>query len=56
MNTYQVYIPIQDYLGDDVFEQELFFSGESSPTKEKVLETLETLHKRDSQYPEYIGA
>lgn len=52
----KITIPISDYYGDSVFFKDLFFEVESkSPSKEQVIQTVESLIEQYKQYPEYYG-
>lgn len=44
MENYDSYYPVY-----------LHFESETCPTKEQVLQAIDNLHERDSQYPEYTG-
>ena len=51
----KISIPIRNYYGDGVFYQDIYFETDHSPTKEEVLEYLQSQHDQDSQYEEYLG-
>ena len=55
MAIYRLDIPLENYDGDDTYEQRVYFGVHHTPSKEQVLEQLKFLHERDSKYPEYIG-
>ena len=44
-----------DYDGDKVFHQEIYFEGEFSPTKERVIEKLIELDEKYKDAPDYVN-
>ena len=40
---------------DSYYPVQLHFESETCPTKEQVLQAIDNLHERDSQYPGYTG-
>jgi len=55
MSIFQVTIPVINYEGDGIFEQELFFEGEKCPSKEQVIEEVEKRHDRVPDLLEHGG-
>lgn len=57
MYLHEISIPVSSYEGDEVFHQLLHFitSDWNSPTRRSVLESLELLHNRDKDDPQYDG-
>src|SRR5574338_884587 len=51
----KITIPIPNYNQDDIFEQDIYFDCEKSPTKKEVIDYLTARHVEDSVHSEYDG-
>lgn len=52
---YRISIPIPDYEGKAVFQQQFYLDAETSPTFGQTLAIVAKLHLRDKVYPTYLG-
>ncbi len=56
MNVFKISIPVPSYYGDEVYEQEIYFSAQKPfPTKEELIAKLVEMDEKDSKFPEYTG-
>lgn len=55
MNIYQLKVPIPNYYGDGIYEQEMYYRNDVCPTANQWHAFAEENHERDRQFPEYTG-
>ena len=55
MKLYELEVPIPNYYNDGIFMQRIYVLSESYPNPKQWQNIIINNHKRDSQFPEYIG-